>query len=71
MGLGPTLLILMAALATASLANWRERRPRTLGNPPLLPPTTIQMVALVVALIMAAHLVSLLSGQPLRSRFGI
>jgi hypothetical protein len=68
MGLEPTLAILLAALAVAALANWRERRPRDLGSPPLVPYTAIQLIAVVVAILMAAHLVSLLTGQPLRGR---
>lgn len=69
MGLAPTLIVLLLALAVAGLANWRERRPGEVGNPPLISYTAIQMIALVVALLMAAHLVSLLTGTPLKSRF--
>ncbi len=69
MGLGATLAILLAALTVAALANWRERRPRPPGNPPLVSTTAIQMIAVVVAILMLAHLVSLLMGTPLKSRF--
>lgn len=69
MGLGATLAILLAALTVAVLANWRERRPRPPGNPPLVSTTAIQMIAVVVAILMLAHLVSLLMGTPLKSRF--
>ena len=69
MSLTATLVVLLLALAVAGLANYRERRPRALGRPPLIPATVIQMLALVVAILMLAHLVSLLIGQPLRSRF--
>lgn len=70
MGLLPTLLILAAALVAAGVANWLERRPHELGRPPLIPWTAVQMVALVVAILMLAHLVSLGTGAPLKSRFG-
>lgn len=70
MGLVPTLLLLFGALAVAGLANWLERRPRGLGEPSLIPWTAVQMVALVVAILMLAHVVSLTTGQQLRSRFG-
>jgi len=70
MGLALTLVIMLAALTVAALANWLERRPRDVGDPPLVSYTAIQMVALVVTLIMAAHLVSLVTGTPLESRFG-
>jgi uncharacterized membrane protein len=65
-----TLAILSAALGLAALANWRERRPRDLGEPPLVPWITVQIVAVVIAILMSAHVVSLLTGSPLRSRFG-
>jgi uncharacterized iron-regulated membrane protein len=69
MGLAATLVALLAAVAVAGFANWRERRPRPVGNPPLVSYTAIQMLAIVVAILMAAHLVSLLTGHPLTSRF--
>jgi uncharacterized membrane protein YidH (DUF202 family) len=68
MGLTATLTLLVLALAVAGFANWQERRPRPLGNPPLVPYTAIQMVAVVVIILMLAHVVSLLSGQPLIGR---
>lgn len=70
MDLTPTLLVLLAAFGLAGLANWLERRPRPLGKPALVPYTAIQMVAAVVVILMLAHLVSLLSGQPLVGRLG-
>lgn len=71
MGLELTLAILLAASLIAGLANYLERRPHRLGEPPLISYTAIQMVALVVAILMLAHLVSLLSGQPLSGRLGV
>ena len=69
MSLAVTLAILLAALAVAALANYRERRPREVGKVPLISYSALQMVAVVVALLMLAHLVSLLMGSPLKSRF--
>jgi uncharacterized membrane protein YidH (DUF202 family) len=69
MGLAATLVVLVLALAVAGFANWQERRQRPLGDPPLLSYAAIQMLAIVVAILMAAHLVSLLTGHPLTSRF--
>jgi hypothetical protein len=69
MGLAATLVALALAVAVAGLANWQERRQRPVGNPPLVSYTAIQMIAIVVAILMAAHLVSLLTGHPLTSRF--
>ena len=69
MSLAVTLCILLAALAVAGLANYRERRPREVGKVPLISYSAIQMVALVVAILMLAHVASLLMGAPLKSRF--
>ena len=68
MSLELTLAVLFAALAVAALAHWRERRPRVVGRPPLVPYTAIQVIAVLVVVLMLAHLVSLLTGQPLRGR---
>ncbi len=68
MGLAATLMALGLAVAVACFANWRERRQRP-GDPSLVPYTAIQMLAIVAAILMAAHLVSLLTGQPLTGRF--
>jgi hypothetical protein len=69
LSLALTLAILLAALAAAGLANYRERRPRGVGEVPLVSYSAIQMIAVVVALLRAAHLVSLALGHPLKSRF--
>ena len=69
MSLAVTLAILLAALAVAGLANYRERRPHPVGKVPLISYSAIQMIAVVVAILMLAHLTSLLMGSPLKSRF--
>lgn len=71
MGFELTLVILLGASLIAGLANYLERRPHRLGEPPLVSYTAIQMVALVVAIMMLAHLVSLLSGEPFSGRLGL
>jgi hypothetical protein len=68
MSLELTIAILLVALLVAGVANWRERRPGVLGRPPLVPYTAIQLVAVLVIIVMLAHLVSLLTGQPLQGR---
>lgn len=68
MSLFLTLVFLAAALVTIGLANWRERQPRELDKTPLLSYPLIQMIGIVVAILMVAHLVSLLTGQQLQGR---
>jgi phosphoglycerol transferase MdoB-like AlkP superfamily enzyme len=68
MSLEVTLIVLVASVSLAGFA-WRmQRRPRDSFDPPLVPWTAVQVVAVVVALLMAAHLVSLATGQPLKGR---
>jgi uncharacterized membrane protein YidH (DUF202 family) len=69
MSLAVTLVLLLLAVGVGGLANWRERQPQELGRPPLVSYTTVQMIAVVVALLMAAHLVSLATGHQLVSRY--
>ncbi len=68
MPLAPTLIVLAAGALAFPLATYRSRRPRDPGNPPLIPFGAVQFVALVVVVLMLAHLVTLLTGQPLTGR---
>lgn len=68
MSLLVTLLILGLALASFAFANWKSRRPPPLGEVRLVPYNGLQFIALVVAVLMLAHLVSLLTGTPLEGR---
>ena len=63
-----TLALLGLSLAVIGLANWRERRPKDIQRLTLVSYPLIQMIGVVVALLMIAHLVSLLTGQPLHGR---
>lgn len=64
-----TLALMIAALLVAAFANWQLRRP-FLERIRLVPWFAVQFVAVAIALVMAAHLVTLLTGQPLVSRRG-
>lgn len=70
MSLEVTLIVLVAAVALAGGAWVMQRRPRDPFEPPLVPWTGIQVVAVVAALLMAAHLVSLATGHPFTGRRG-
>jgi len=69
MSLYPTIALLALGLALASWAAWQERRQRGLGELPLLPPIPILILGVIIMLVAAAHLVSLGTGVPLKSRF--
>ena len=71
MGVSTTLILLAFSLAIFVAALYQHRRPRELGHVSLLPYGGIQFAALVLAVLMIAHLVSLLSGAPLIGRFGV
>jgi hypothetical protein len=62
--MGATIATLVVALALAGLANWQMRRPFQRRWLPAVPWLGVQFLAVAVALIMLAHLVSLLTGRP-------
>ncbi len=70
MSLEATLAVLAASLGLAVLGWIMQRRPRRSLDPPVVPWTAVQVVAVVVALLMAAHLVSLATGRPFTGRRG-
>jgi hypothetical protein len=59
-----TLIILAAALAAFAWANRVARRPVDLARPRLVPLVPVMAVALVAAILMLAHLITLATGQP-------
>ena len=69
MGLTTTLIVLAVSAVAFAIALFQHRRPRELGEVTMLPYGGIQFAALVVAVLMVAHLLSLLSGTPLIGRF--
>lgn len=68
MSLTVTLLLLLLAFSIIAFANWQERRKRPLGKPPLVSYPALQIIGILFAVLLIAHLVSLLTGQPLRGR---
>ena len=70
MGLGVTIAILLVALIATVLANILSRRPLELGKVRLTPHLAIQFVGILLVLLMAAHLITLLTGKPFAGRFG-
>lgn len=70
MNLTATLVYMSIALLIALFANIMERRPKKPFAAPLMPWSLIQFFAVMAAILLAAHVVSLLTGQPLRGRTG-
>jgi choline-glycine betaine transporter len=68
MSLTLTLIILAVCLAVLGLAQIRERRKYEPGRISLIPWVPLQFVAMMGMILMLAHLVSLLTGEPLVGR---
>jgi hypothetical protein len=62
-GLTATAISLAFALAIAGLANWQMRRPFDRRWLPVVPWLGVQFLAVTIALVMLAHLISLLTGH--------
>ena len=60
LGLPLTLAILLATLALFAFASWRAYRPVDLLRPRLINYAYVQFIAIFVALLMAAHILTLL-----------
>lgn len=70
MGYGPTLTVLGIAVVGFLFANFMSRRPPPLGEVRFMPYAAIQFIALLVAILMIAHLVTLFTGKPFAGRSG-
>lgn len=64
-----TVVLLLSGIGICAWAAWQERRPRGLGELPLLPPVPVLFGGLIIVLISLAHLVTIWTGVPLKSRF--
>ncbi len=70
MGLTLTLVILGVALLAGIFANVQSRRPPDPTKPRMLPYLGIQFCAILVVILMTAHLITLLTGKPFVGRMG-
>lgn len=68
LSLTATLSILGASAFVIAIAQVRERRKYVPGRPSLIPWIPLQFVAILVAILMIAHLVTFVTGQPLEGR---
>lgn len=69
MGMTPTLIVLACALAGVFWAWWQDRKPYVPGQLPLIPYMAILFICLIVAVVMAAHMIELFTGTPFKGRF--
>jgi uncharacterized membrane protein YidH (DUF202 family) len=58
-----TLIVLATSLAGAGALVWHERRPVTPGRVRLLPTTPLLFLALIVAVVMIVHLLTLMGAD--------
>lgn len=70
MSLNWTLATFVIGLSLAALARWQESRPRALGEVRLFPVLPVMAVGVLLSVLAGAHLVSLLTGAPLKGRLG-
>ena len=69
MDLTVTLIVLGVAVVLAAFSNYKARQPYEPGVVRWIPYTGLQYVAILVIVLMLAHLVTLLTGTPLVGRF--
>jgi hypothetical protein len=65
-----TVAALACALGVLGLSLLRDRRGRDALHPSLVPSWLVQFLAVTAAVLMIAHLVTLLTGQPFAGRLG-
>jgi hypothetical protein len=65
-----SLAALVLALAFGGLANWQLRRPAELRLWPVVPWLGVQFIAAAAVLVLAGHVISLLTGHPFGGRNG-
>lgn len=70
MDYGLTLTLLGLAVVIFVFANIMSRRPPPLGEVRFVPYAALQFIALLLAVLMLAHLVSLATGKPFTGRMG-
>lgn len=71
MGLEFTFAMIGISLAVSGFCIWHQRRERPLGEVSLFPSTIVMILALLLLITSVAHLVSLLTGVPLKGRMGL
>ncbi len=65
MGLSVTLVLFACELLVFGFCYWQDRKPIDLAKPRLLPYRFIMMVLIIVMLTTLAHIVALVTGNPI------
>lgn len=65
-----TIIGIVAAAVIAALALWRDNRPYVPGRVWRVPYRAIGFIGIVVAFVLAAHLITLATGTPFVGRMG-
>lgn len=65
---GGTIAVLVAAALAFAWANWRARKPTEMGQSPFVPYLLVQFIAIIIALLVLAHLITLTTGVPFTGR---
>ncbi len=63
-------MILLAGAALAGWSNWKSRQSRDSLDPQLVPYNALQFIGLIIIFLMAAHLITLITGKPFTGRRG-
>lgn len=71
MGLPATLILMIVCAAAAAACRWHETRQRPLGEVSLFPSTLVMAIAVLAFVLATAHLVSLITGVPLKGRMAL
>ena len=70
MGYTETFIYMGISALVFIFSNWKSRKDYVPGEPDLIPYNGLQYIGLVFVFVFAAHLITLYTGQPLKSRFG-
>ncbi len=70
MDMTTTLVIMGIAAIVTGFANYKSRQPYEPGKLPWLPYNGLQFVGLIIVFLMAAHLITLITGKPFTGRRG-
>lgn len=69
LGIIPTLSIMAVCFVIALWAWWQDKKPYEPGKASFISPILLLLVCLIIMVVMAAHMVELVTGVPFKGRF--